>query len=208
MDSDVQRVMERILKDAQEEAESIVHEAEEWKQTVLEKQREASRKKAMKETRFIEESTRNRVRAIRETVFAEAKRKADWLILAEKEQALKDVFDEVKRRLRDRKRSEGYIPVLEKLIVDAGVALGGSIEVLLSSDDANLHLNLDELEKTITQRTGVKTQLRLSPRRIQTSGGTLLRRVDGKIEVDNTFEGILDRSQGNLKLKIAKILFK
>lgn len=208
MESDVQRVMERILKDAQEEAESIIHEAQEWKQTVLEKQREASRKKAMKEAQFIQESVRSRVGAVRETVFAEAKRKADWLILAEKEQALKDVLDEVKRRLRDRKHSQAYVEVLKKLIVDAGAALGGSIEVSLSNNDADLDLNLEELEKTIAQRKGVKTQLRLSPRRVQTSGGALLRRVDGKIEVDNTFEGILERSQENLKLKIAKILFK
>lgn len=208
MESDVQRVMERILRDAQEEAESIIREAQDWKQTVLEKQREASRKKAMKEAQFIEESTKSRVRAIRETVFAEAKRKADWLILAEKDQALKSVLDEVKRRLKDRKHSEGYIRILKKLIVDAGAALGGAVEVSLNNNDADLDLSLDELEKVINQRTGVKTQLKLSPKRIQTSGGALLRRVDGKIEVDNTFEAILKRSQGNLKLKIAKILFK
>ena len=63
-----------------------------------------------------------------------------------------------------------------------------------------------KLEKEITAQTGVKTKLCLSEEHIATAG-VVVKAVDNRVFVDNTFESILRRREKELKPKIAKILF-
>jgi vacuolar-type H+-ATPase subunit E/Vma4 len=104
-------------------------------------------------------------------------------------------------------KTKEYQPVIEKLIVDAGTVLGGgALEVVLNENDSSLPLKLSKLEKKIAEKTGAKTQLKLSKQQIKAVGVTV-KTSNGKIFVDNTFESILKRRERELRLKIARILF-
>ncbi|GAI81683.1 unnamed protein product [marine sediment metagenome] len=117
------------------------------------------------------------------------------------------VLNEVKNRLVNMQKSEEYLPVLEKLIVDAGTVLdGGTLEVMLNENDSSLPLKLNKLEKKIADGTGVKTQLKISKQQIK-AVGVIVKTNDGKIFVDNTFEAILSRREREHRLKTARILF-
>jgi len=209
MEPEMQKIVNRILKDAKEDAETILEEARKTAEATLEKQKELARQKAMTEAQALLRTSENKVSAIKETVFAETKRKSNWMILSEKEQAVNRVLEEVKARLDALVRSKEYVPVLERFIVNAGVVLGGGrLEFVLNEHDHALPLNSEALAKAITEKTGAKTQFVLSDERVQASGGAIVRREGGKILMDNTFESMLKRSEKNLQLRIAKTLFK
>jgi len=67
-------------------------------------------------------------------------------------------------------------------------------------------LNKIQIFEKIADRTGVKTQLKFSKQQIK-AVGVIVKTVDGRIFVDNTFEAILSRRERELRLKIARILF-
>ena len=103
--------------------------------------------------------------------------------------------------------SEEYLPVLEKLIVNAGAVLGGGmLEILLSENDLALPLNLGKLEKEIFDKISVETHFGLSNQQI-TDVGVIVKTIDNQFFVDNTFESIFNRRERELRLKIAQILF-
>jgi len=209
MESQVHRIVDKIISDAKEKAKSIIEEAHKSSEVMLEQQRELARQKASEEVSLILKKAEEEAKVTTITEVAEVNRKASWMILREKERLINNVLDEVRTRLNAFSKSKKYVLFLQRLIVDSGTVLGGGmLEVLLNEKDFTLRLNFDELEKTITERTGVKTQLRLSEEKINAPEGTVIRRVDGRILVDNTFEAILKRREKHLRLKIAKILFE
>ena len=207
----MEKVIDRILRDASDEAESIIEEARKAIEAEFEKKRVLGRQKALKEAEILFRASEDKVRAERETVFAEAKLKASWMVLAEKNHAIIRVLDEVKARLEALANSEDYTSILERIIVDAATVLGGGeLEVLLSDKDSSMgsKLNVLRWSKLLTKETGKKASFRLSAERIKTIGGAVVRTVDGVVLVDNTFEARLKISEPQLRLKIAKILFR
>ena len=207
MKSSVEKITDRILKDAKEDVRTIVKEAQRSAEMMLEKQRHLARLKAEKEVYSLMRRAENEADIIRGKVATDIKRRASWIVLAEKERLVTSVLNEVKERLLNMQKSEEYISFLEKLIVDAGVVLGGgSLEVVLNGNDSSLSLKLGVSENEITDITGVKTRLTISKKQIE-AVGVIVKNVDGRIFVDNTFEAILGRREKELRLKIARILF-
>ncbi|MHC3129245.1 MAG: hypothetical protein IBV52_04125 [Candidatus Bathyarchaeota archaeon] len=207
MESSDNKIIDRILNDAREEAKAIIKEAKRSAETLLEKQRQLASHSAEKEVYSLLKRAENEAAVIKGKVTTDIKRKAGWLVLSEKERLVTSVLNEVKNRLVNLQKSEEYLPVLEKLIVDAGTVLdGGTLEVMLNENDSSLPLKLNKLEKKIADGTGVKTQLKISKQQIK-AVGVIVKTNDGKIFVDNTFEAILSRREREHRLKTARILF-
>ena len=207
MESSDNRIIDRILNDAREEAKAIIKEAKRSAEMLLEKQKELASHSAEKEVYSLLKRAENEAAVIKGRVTTDIKRRAGWMVLSEKERLVTSVLNEVKNRLVNLQKSEEYLPVLEKLIVDAGTVLdGGTLEVMLNKNDSSLPLKLNKLEKKIADRAGVKTRLKISKQQIK-AVGVIVKTNDGKIFVDNTFEAILNRRERELRLKIARILF-
>jgi len=206
MESLGHRIIDRILKDAREEAETIVKDAQKSAETIIEKQRQSARHSAEKEAHSLLKRAENDADIIRGKVATDIKRRAGWIVLSEKNRLITNVLNEVKKRLVNLKKSEGYVPVLEKLIVDAGAVLGGGmLEVVLNENDSTL-VKLNKLEKKISDRSSVDTQLKFSEQKTK-AVGVIVKTIDDRIFVDNTFEAILSRRERELRLKITRILF-
>ena len=207
MESSTDKIIDRILKDAREEAKTIVKEAKRSAELLIEKRRQSALHNAEKDVYSLLKRAENEAEIIRGKVSTDIKRNASWIVLAEKERLVTSVLNEVKNRLVNLQKSEEYLPVLKKLIVDAGIVLGGGmLEVVLNENDLSLPLKSDTLGKKISEETGVKTQLKFSEQQIK-AVGVIVKTIDGRIFVDNTFEAILSRRERELKLKIARILF-
>ena len=207
MESSENRIIDRILNDAREEAETIVKDAQKSAETIIEKQRKTARHNAEKEVYSLLKRAENEADIIRGKVSTDIKRRAGWIVLSEKDRLITSVLTEAKNKLVNMQNSKEYFPILEKLIVDSAAVLdGGILEVLLNKKDSALPLKLDKLEKEISDRIGVKTQLRFSDQHI-TAVGVIVKTVDDRIFVNNTFEVILSRRERELRLKIAQILF-
>ena len=209
MESSVRKIIDRILQDAREEAKSIVDEAQRSAEMLLENRRQSAREKAEKDLDSPSRRAESEAEIARGRVITETKRKASWLVLSEKERLVTSVLNEVRSRLGDLQKSEKYVPILEKMIIDAGTALGGGkLEVVLNEDDSSLPLKINTLSEATAEKTGVKTRLKLSKQKAETLGGAMVKTIDGRIVLDNTFEAILKRREKELRFKIAKILFR
>ena len=201
------KILDRILKDAVEKAENIIADARKSAETVIEKQRQASRQSAEKKASSILKRAENDADIIRGKVSTDIKRRAGWIVLSEKNRLITSVLNEAKNRLVGMQKSEKYVTVLEKLIVDAGAVLGGGmLEVVLNENDSTLPLKFDKLEKEISDRSGAQTQLKVSEQKTNVVG-VIVKTIDDQIFVDNTFEAILSRHESKFRLKIAQILF-
>ena len=140
---------------------------------------------------------------------ANGKIEANWVILSKKETWIDNVLNEAKNELKILTQSKKYLPILERLITEAGVTSGGKeLEVLLNAQDSDLPLKLDGIAKEISEKTGFKTKLRLAEKKLKVIGGAIIRTANGKIIMDNTFDDILMRREKDLRSKIAEILFK
>jgi len=84
------------------------------------------------------------------------------------------------------------------------------LEVLVSEEDANFVSQslLDKISAEISKEEGIKIHLSLSTERIKASGGVIVRRKDGKVEVNNTFEKRMERFMPILRENVARILWK
>ena len=209
MESEAQKVTDQILTDAKEDAKYIIIDARKEAEMMQERQGELGRQKAAERVSSIVGKARNESDITRGMVFTDIRRKAGWMILSEKERLITNVLDEAKSRLTALAKTEKYMPELERMILDAGIALGGGeLQVLLNERDSALPLKLNAISKAVSEKTGNRTELKLSKERTKASGGVVVKSTDGKVILDNTFEAMLKRRERELCLKIARILFK
>jgi vacuolar-type H+-ATPase subunit E/Vma4 len=137
-----------------------------------------------------------------------AESKAKWLILEKKHVLIEAVLNQVKIELYIRVKKDKYIHVLEDLIVEGGIILGATdLEVILNERDSTLPMDMDKLADKIGEKTGTKTNITKSGKRIDVIGGAIIQTTDGKIVMNNTFEGMLNNSESEIRFKIAQILF-
>jgi V/A-type H+-transporting ATPase subunit E len=97
------------------------------------------------------------------------------------------------------------------LSIAAGSSAGADVEVLLCEEDATAsyvdQAMLTKLADEINSEKGATVQLSLADERIKSAGGVIVRRKDGTIVVNNTFEQRMARLSTNLREEIVKTLF-
>lgn len=197
-----------ILDEAKRSAEGILQEAEKSAEDLLEKQKQRGVQKANEAAKILLKKAESEAELNKLNSIANSKIKANWVILSKKETWIDNVLNEAKTVLKIITKTKKYLPILEKLITDAGVILGGKeLEVLLNPQDSALPLRLDNIAKKITEKTGFETKLKLSEQKLEVIGGAIVRIANGKVIMDNTFDDILWRGEKDLRFEIAKILF-
>lgn len=202
-------ITEMILQEAKESAEHIIQEAQNSAESILEKQRQLGVQRANESASSILKKAKSEAEVIKLSIIADAKMKAKWAILSKKEQWITKVLNETKNKLRILTQSKEYTSILEKLITDAGIVLGGGeLEVLLNDHDSTLPIKLNKLAKEISEKIGFETKLSLSKEKTKVIGGAIVRTINGKFVMDNTFDDILRRREKEIRHKIAKILFE
>ena len=216
---------ERILRDAEEQAKEILEEAK----TSLEKRRLAVKRR--EEKRGEEEKMRI-IRSAR----LEARRikwSAEQEITNEVFENAKKRIKEVKE---EGFKGKSYGEILAGLVKEAAISISSpltagetatgetaedavkegkseeseELEVLVSEEDANFVSQslLDKISAEISKEESIKIHLSLSTERIKASGGVIVRRKDGKVEVNNTFEKRMERFMPILRENVARILWK
>src|SRR3989337_1909066 len=200
-------ITEMVLQEAKESAEDIIQEAKESAEDTLEKQRQLGAQRGNELAQSLLKKAQREAEVDKLSSMANAKIRANWVILSKKEKLIASVLKEAKNKLRTLAESKEYIPILEKLIMEGGIILGEKeLEVLLNEKDSTLLLNLEKIAKEISEKTGFKTKLRLSEEKIQVIGGAFIRTINGKVIMENTFDDILRRREEDLRSKLAKEL--
>lgn len=207
-----ERIRRRITEDAEREAEAIVEKAKESARSILEEGARLGAQDAGKDAEAMVSRAREESEALRRRIVSEARMKGGWQVLSEKRALMEKVLEEAMKALKAWSESEDeelYAQAMRELILKDALELGGGeLEVLLNQRDSRLRLGLDRLSREVEKRTGRKTRVSLAEERLDASGGFILRTADGKISIDETFEGIMGRRRRRLEAMVARVLFR
>lgn len=210
-------MVEKIKDEAHEEREKLISEARDEADKKLE---EAKKEIEVQKKRFTEAEERKGIEEKERIVRAARQnaRKLKWT--AEEgmiEKALAEALTRIKEIKRNGFKGNSYAHILAGLIHDStlsiisGSSAGEDVEVLLSEEDVDAayidQTMLKKLADEINQDRGAKVQLSLSNETIKSAGGVIVRKKDGTIEVNNTFEQRMARFSTSLREEIVKALF-
>jgi vacuolar-type H+-ATPase subunit E/Vma4 len=213
-------MVDRIRAEAKEEGERILTEA---RTDAQERLAEVQRELDAQRTQFVEAEERKGAEE-KDRIVRAARQQARRLKWAAEEELINNAFDNALAHLKTVKRSgfkgKSYPDILAGLIKESAVSIAGAggapgagaaMEVLLSEEDAKASYvdqpRLAKVAKELSAEAGVEGQLSLSDHRVKSAGGVLVRRTDGKIEVNNTFEQRMTRYSTSLREEIVKTLF-
>jgi len=201
-------LIEALLSEARETAEKIIQDAKKTVQDTLKEQRIKGRESAREKVILINQKAQNDVVINKLRDKASTESKANWLILEKKHLLIENILNQVKDELRTLIKSDNYIQVLENLIVEGCINIGETdLEMILNEKDSTIPLDLDKMAEIVGEKTGLKTKITKSAKKIDTIGGAIIQTINGKIIINNTFEGMLKYSEREIRLKIAQTLF-
>ena len=112
MESSTDKIIDRILNNVRAEAKTIVNEAKSSAELVIEKRKEKASHDAEKEASLMLRRAENEAEVIKGKVATDIKRKASWIVLAEKERLVTSVLNEVKNKLVNLQKSAEYLHYL------------------------------------------------------------------------------------------------
>ena len=89
-------------------------------------------------------------------------------------------------------KGKNYEKIVKNLIMDGLKKLGGKGSIITSR----------AADKTIAKELGLSVV-----GRVEKTGGVIIKSTNGKVTLDYTFDGILEREKGKIRRKVGKILF-
>ncbi len=197
-----QLIVEDILKETKEKSASIVQSAKKDARTLL----DAARVNAREEEERKLKEARAQAEHIREELLAEGRMRARRELLRKREEFIDEVIKEAEKKLLTYASSGKYKNDLIRIAAKACKKLGSS-QVVIQANQRDLK-HIEKSEGQILQELGeLKGAARITlgdP--IQTIGGVRIGTHDGKVEIDETFEGKMRREIEALRVKVAKVL--
>ena len=195
----LEKLLEKIGKDAREESGLIVTRAEEEAARI----RREAEEKAAREGEAIARSFHARADSERLKILSQARLESRIDLLAAKDELVESVFDEVMRSFLGLPQ-ERYRVWLKKTILKGVVS--GDEEVLASAYDRELLAGglLEELNGELRSRGG-RGGLKLSGETAACERGVILR--GGKMESNLSAEAVLQRVREESEEEVSRILF-
>jgi V/A-type H+-transporting ATPase subunit E len=191
----IDNITSKILSDAKNSADSSLMNAENTKQEIINKAKTEAealiKTEAERAAKDVEDLKSRKVSA--------AELQGRKMLLSAKQEAIKNSFDATIHKLKAMPEDE-YLNFLVQEILRIPDC-EGSI-VLNAKDRENIG---ERLVKTVNEKLGAE-KVALSEDTVETSGGFVLKR--GKVEINNTFETLLDAMRDELTGEIANVLFK
>jgi len=197
--SGAEKLKEKIIIEANEQAEHVLNEARRRAEGIVSKAEEeaAARKKLLLEkARAQAEERRRRILTIAEL---EARKK----LLAAKEELIEDTFKQALERLQGMETAS-YQELILPLLFDA--AESGREKIIVSSQDRR-HFTAEFLARAneALRQKGKAGELSLADESREMKGGFILR--EGEVEINCSFDSILRMQRDQLEPEVAALLF-
>jgi V/A-type H+-transporting ATPase subunit E len=194
---DAEEVVEKILADAEADAEKIKKQADE-KEAAEQAKFDEQLKEHKKQAKVLAEKLANEKKL---HILAVARMDIAKERLAEKNKILDEVFDQARQQLQNLPDDQ-YRKLITTLMLDAVET--GDEEVIIDKDEKRIDAAL--IEK-VNSKLGSnrKGNLKLSQEKMPVGGGFILRR--GKVKTNVSFDILLSRARKELEIDLAKELF-
>ncbi|MBS4030318.1 MAG: hypothetical protein KGZ63_02705 [Clostridiales bacterium] len=197
--SGANKLIEKILAEANSQAETVLAEAEQRAAEISAKgvkEAEAKKKSLLDNAKVQGEERKRRAHTIAELDARKA-------ILAAKEQMIEDTFAQAIGRLQkvDKKAYEDMIYPMLLVAVETGTE-----EIIVAADDQERYTPelLEKANKALIAQ-GKQGKLTLSAETREVKGGFILR--SGDMEINSSFDAILRMQRDRLEPDVAAILF-
>lgn len=193
-----EKLIEKILSDAQRDADQTLRESEEKKQAMREKQQ-----------RDIEKRKAQIARKSDESVLENKKRLAAVYDLEYRKQLLsakQDMMQEAKTLAMQKLAAlsdADYLSLLKRRLVEC--AAGGQGSIIVSQDDTRLdNAFVADVNKALQEKYGTGA-VTLSDKRRDIRGGFIY--VNGGLEIDVSLDALLDQAWQQCETDVAALLF-
>ena len=201
----IKKIQDKIIGEAEDKAKAIIRDAEKSKKDTLEEKRKEGEIEAEKILRTgMEEAD-----SLKRQKIAEARLKAKQMIIASREELINETMEKCKEKLAAMTSSKEYADILQRLVEQGGIGLGGGdLEIVLGGKVTKTAIDLGGIAREIEEKTGKKTTINAAQEKSKSIGGVIIRKSDGSIIVDNTFEARIERILRDVRIRIAKTLFE
>ena len=201
-----EKIERRIIEDTEKEVEAIIADAESSAKRIIEEASIHGMDDARQEAEDMLKVTKDEAEALKRQIVTEARMKADWNVLSKKQELVERVLNESKKALLEwADFNTQYTLALRDLIIQGCIELGGGdLKVLLNKRDSKL--DLSKLSNEVEKMIGKKTNIDLGE--VLTTRGAIIKTSDGKMTIDNSFDGIIERQKRSIEVTISNILFK
>ena len=200
----IDSILNMIDEKTSEKVHRIVKQAEEQKATLI--------KQAEEKAKGVEEKILKAANQQYDSDIAKQKAgvklKSKYQILEAKENILVEILEEVEKETKKVVKSKKYNNILTNLIVDGGVALNVDKLELVFPKGQNKLITLTSIVKELEAKIGNKVSISVSKDTVRSSGGVIIKTLDGSKFVDNTFESRLERFHDAIRDKISAIIFQ
>jgi len=190
------RIVEDILLEARRKEREIIESAQKEAQTML----QAAEISGREERENLLAGGRKRGQELyRERVMA-ARLEARKHVLERRERQLQGVFEEARRRLQEFSASKEYAEWMGKKIEEVAGTLGSEIVIEAREEDLKL---LERLRPRLRER-GI--EVKIGPP-LKCLGGFRASTPDGRLQLDQTLDGRLERLGEETRIRVARVLF-
>ena len=203
----VEKIIAQIEKTAEEKVAVILAGAREKAEAILAEARgQAAEQERAALARGEQESRRESQR-----ILAEARIQARRACVKAQEDMVKQAFSQAMQALQAlADGGSSYPDVLKRLIVESIAATDTcDLEVLVRQADRSLLTAemLNSVAEEGSRVTGRTIVLTLAAESVAAAGGAVVRSLDGRVRVDNTFKARTDRFMDVIRTRVAKELF-
>jgi vacuolar-type H+-ATPase subunit E/Vma4 len=182
-----EKIIEQINKDTELEIGKIKKDAEDQARVILsnaKKETEDDIKKILSNGKLKSEN-------VKKIHISKANQDIKREMMNAREEIINLCFSKAHHELSILK-GKSYEKIVKNLIMDGMKKLGGKYSIITSR----------AADKTIAKELGLSVI-----GRVEKTGGVILKSTDGKVTLDYTFDGILEREKGKIRRKVGKILF-
>ncbi|HQA59739.1 MAG: V-type ATP synthase subunit E [Tepidanaerobacteraceae bacterium] len=196
----IAKIKERILEEAREEKEKIISDANAQAQNIV-KQYEQKAKDILDD---ILEKAGKTAEEKRRRILSMAQLENRKQLLLAKQQIIDEVFERAKTSLKN-VPLEKYQTLIENMLLSSVIT--GNEEIIIAEHDKN-RITPDFIQKINNTLSGMGKQgnLRISKTYGNMIGGFVLKSQD--LEINSTFDSLIDIEREELETEIAKILFE
>ncbi|NIA10226.1 MAG: hypothetical protein GWP10_11010 [Nitrospiraceae bacterium] len=182
----LEKLIQQIEKDAESETSRIIEDAEKRADEIIKE----AKARAEKEAKEILAKGDKEAARLKEKTLSSARRAVREMEIRAKEEVLQECFRKAEDMLKKLKGKE-YETAVKKFIEEGKRSLGDCVVVPSREQD-----------KKIAKAMGLKTE-----GKVKSIGGVIVKSADGSREIDSTFESIMERKMGELRIAIAGELF-
>lgn len=194
--SNINNLTSKIMKEAEDKKEVILAEAEKEKNKILSKKQDEA---SITEKSIIEKAEREAI-SIKERIISSAKLEARNEKLKAKQEIIKEIFRTSIENLCSVSEND-FKEFVRLSILNSNIV--GEQKIILN--DAGQKIIDEILVSEINEKLGSKANITLSDETRNFRGGFILEREG--IEINNTFEALVNSLKDDLSLEVASVLF-